>query len=86
MRGLTLDPDKAGKHYPAHETPEQAVASALRFWHDPPLSPTAIANLTAFSRRAQGLITADWEQTTYRVLRQNALRALIPTTPEWQAA
>ncbi len=42
------------------------------------------ANLLAFSRRAQRGIKADWERVTYRVLRQNALRALIPTTPEWQ--
>jgi hypothetical protein len=38
----------------------------------------------AFSRRVQRSITADWEQVSYRILRQNALRALIPTSPEWQ--
>ena len=27
---------------------------------------------------------ADWERITFRILRQNALRALIPTTPDWQ--
>ena len=37
-----------------------------------------------FMMESGGLITADWEQVTYRILRQNALRALIPTTPEWQ--
>jgi hypothetical protein len=54
--------------YPKDENPAQALAGATRFWGDPPLSPQ----------------TADWEQVPYRVLRQNALRALIPTTPDFQ--
>jgi uncharacterized protein (DUF1800 family) len=72
------------RSYPARETPEEAVASALHHWDDPQLSATTLGNLLAFSRRAQLGITQDWERITYRVLRQNALRALIPTTPEWQ--
>jgi uncharacterized protein (DUF1800 family) len=76
--------DTSSKSYPAHETPAQAVHSALRYWHHPALSPHTHANLMAFSRRVQRSITADWEQVSYRILRQNALRALIPTTPEWQ--
>ena len=83
MQGLTINPDSHA--YPIGETPEQAVTSALRFWGQPPLSPHTHAGLVDFSRRAQGRITADWERRTYRVLRQNALRALIPTVPEWQA-
>jgi uncharacterized protein (DUF1800 family) len=84
MKKRVLNTD--GKHYPAHETPEQAVASALRYWHEPELSEATRHNLLAFSRRAQRGIIADWEQVTFRILRQNALRALIPTTPEWQTA
>jgi hypothetical protein len=38
----------------------------------------------AFSRQAQRRIRADWEEVTYRILRQNALRTLIPMTPDWQ--
>ena len=45
---------------------------------------TRSSALLAFSRRAQRTIRADWEQVPYRVLRQNALRALIPITPDWQ--
>ncbi len=72
------------KRYSATETPRQALASALAYWDDPPLSTQTTANLLSFSVAAARQITADWEQTTYRVLRQNALRALVPTTPEWQ--
>jgi uncharacterized protein (DUF1800 family) len=82
LMALAIDPN--GKRYPVDETPSQALASALRFWGDPALSGRARASLLAFSRRAQRGITADWEAVTYRILRQNALRALIPTTPEWQ--
>ena len=76
--------DTNSKSYPVRETPAQAVRVALRYWNDPPLSPRTSASLLAFSRRVQHRITADWEQVPYRILRQNALRALIPTTPDWQ--
>jgi hypothetical protein len=56
----------------------------LRHWNHPALSAHTDACLMAFSRRVQRSITADWEQVSYRILRQNALRALIPTSPEWQ--
>jgi hypothetical protein len=71
-------------HYSVAETAAQAVHSALKYWGNPPLSPGTVSNLHAFSRRAQAGIAADWERESYRVLRQNALRGLIPTTPEWQ--
>ena len=84
LDGRQLDPDKSP--YSVHETASQAVSAALRYWHNPPLSPATKHNLLAFSRRAGHTITADWEQKTFRILRQNALRALIPTTPEWQTS
>jgi uncharacterized protein (DUF1800 family) len=81
MKGTVI---KDSVKYPAHETAAQAVAKALAYWGQPHISPTTHASLMAFSRRAQRGIAADWEQVTYRILRQNALRALIPTTPDWQ--
>ena len=82
MQGRVLATNS--RTYSAHESAEDAVRAALAHWGNPTLSPATLRNLTAFSRRAQRGITADWEQVTYRVLRQNALRGLIPTTPEWQ--
>lgn len=84
LSGRELDPDKAP--YSVHESAGQAVSAALRYWHNPPLSPATRHSLLAFSHRAGRAITADWEQKPYRILRQNALRALIPTTPEWQTS
>ncbi len=76
--------DTSSAAYPAHESAAAAVRTALAYWGNPTLSPATLRNLAAFSRQAQAGITADWEQVTYRILRQNALRGLIPTTPEWQ--
>jgi uncharacterized protein (DUF1800 family) len=82
LEGTTIDPNS--KHYPVKETPSQAVQKALAAWGNPPMSQSAMRALMSFSRDAQRLIRADWEQVAYRILRQNALRALIPTTPDWQ--
>jgi uncharacterized protein (DUF1800 family) len=82
MEKRVLNPSKA--KYPAHEDASAAVEKALSYWGDPVLSDGTKASLLAFSHRAQRSIVADWEQVSYRILRQNALRALIPTTPEWQ--
>jgi uncharacterized protein (DUF1800 family) len=84
MQGRVLNTN--ARTYPLKEGPEEAVKKALRYWGEPALSHQTKRNLLAFSRRAQHGIAADWEQVTYRILRQNALRALIPTTPEWQTA
>jgi uncharacterized protein (DUF1800 family) len=82
MQGHVID--TSARSYPIAENPTEALASALGYWHEPALSPATRRNLLAFSRRAQDGIKADWEQVTFRILRQNALRALIPTTPDWQ--
>ena len=70
--------------YTDRETPSQALASALAHWGDPELSDETRHHLLQFSRRAGHLIHFDWQRVADRVLRQNALRALIPTTPELQ--
>ena len=82
MKGRVLNTNS--RSYPAHENASEALGAALHYWAEPPLSALTRQNLLAFSRRAQRGIRADWEQVTYRILRQNALRALVPTTPEWQ--
>jgi uncharacterized protein (DUF1800 family) len=82
MQDRVLNPNSS--KYPTRENASQAVEKALHYWGNPILSAQTRANLLEFSRRAQRGITADWERVTFRILRQNALRALIPTTPEWQ--
>jgi hypothetical protein len=82
LNGTTIDP--SSKSYPVGESAGDAVTSALAFWDNPALSPSTTDGLLAFGRGAEGLIKADWEQVPYRIMRQNALRALIPMTPDWQ--
>jgi uncharacterized protein (DUF1800 family) len=82
MQGRVLDPNS--NNYPVAESAAVAVRSAMGHWGDPELSAVTRRSLLAFSRRAQRGISADWEQISYRILRQNALRALIPTTADWQ--
>jgi uncharacterized protein (DUF1800 family) len=72
------------RRYPADETPGEALQAALAHWGDPPLGPTTERHLLDFSRRAARSIHAAWERVPDRVLRQNALRVLIPISPEWQ--
>jgi uncharacterized protein (DUF1800 family) len=76
----------ATSHYPAQETPSEAVSAAADFWGHPSLSSATSQALIAYGRRVQRQTHASWEQETYRILRQNALRALIPMTPDWQTA
>jgi uncharacterized protein (DUF1800 family) len=83
LENLSITDDK---HYPADETPQQALDKALAFWGRPVLSAPTTKNLLAYGHQVQRDARADWEQGEYRVLRQNALRALIPLTPDWQTA
>jgi len=72
--------------YPADETAKQAVRKALRYWGDPAISARTRGELQRFARRVEEVATADWQQTTYRALRQNALRILIVMSPELQTS
>jgi uncharacterized protein (DUF1800 family) len=78
-----LDPNHDTR-YPVGEDAGQALASALAHWGDPALASQTHRHLLGFSSRTGASIRAAWEQIPDRVLRQNALRALIPMTPDWQ--
>ena len=70
--------------YATAETPAQALTSALQFWAQPTLTSSTTSNLIAFGNQIQQSVTANWQQSPYWVERQNALRTLIPTSPDWQ--
>ncbi len=70
--------------YPADETAAEAVVKALAFWGKPTVSAPTRAQLINFANRVETIATADWQQSTYRGLRQNALRVLIASSPEYQ--
>jgi hypothetical protein len=72
--------------YDIAETPEQGVLIARAAWSDPYLTPETIAVLTGFAAAAVAGTLATWQQRQYRGLRQNALRHLIPFSPDYQTS
>ena len=70
--------------YDTAENPATAVDRALEYWGRPTISPTSRAELEGFASRVESLIDRTWKQSQYRVLRQNALRMLVATSPDLQ--
>ena len=72
----------SGEAYPVDETPEQALERALGFWGKPALSSITTQRLLQYGRDVEATIRWNWQQSGYRVLRQNSLRALIASSPD----
>jgi uncharacterized protein (DUF1800 family) len=71
--------------YDETETPEAAVGAARAWAGDPNLTSETVELLTAFA--ADALAGAGgWQLSTYRGLRQNALRHLILASPDFQTS
>ncbi|MGH2877702.1 MAG: DUF1800 family protein, partial [Solirubrobacteraceae bacterium] len=84
LRNRTID----GKTYPygIREDATAAYQHAIDFWGGRPLSATARRNLLALGRRIARGQDQTWQQVPFRQLRQNALRVLIPISPDWMTA
>lgn len=72
--------------YDAKETPKEALNRALKYWGKPTLTDKTRKELLRFGNRVEGVATEDWQRETYRALRQNALRILIATSPDYESA
>ena len=72
--------------YSATETPQQAVDAALAYWGRPSLSPETHAELLRYATAAVPAGLQSWQQTHFRGYRQNALRHLIATCPDFQTS
>lgn len=79
----SVDPEAK---YDEDERPSLAVKRALRFWGDPGIGEGTRKGLERYAKAVQGAATEDWQQGTYRALRQNALRLLIATCPDMQTS
>ncbi len=80
-------PGEGEAEYSATEDPQEALASALSYWGQPALSEETRAALAGFASSClQGVATAEWQQSPYRAIRQNALRMLIATSPDMQVS
>ena len=83
-RERMLDPDPDVTPWDPAETPAEAVRKALEFWGNPRITDTTRRRLEEFAARAAG--ERSWERRTFPILRQNALRMLVATSPDLQAA
>ena len=82
-----VDPwPNGGSTYDPTETPAAALTSAMAYWGNPILSDDSQQCIAAFAESCLASATADWEQSPYRAIRQNALRMLIATSPDMQVS
>jgi uncharacterized protein (DUF1800 family) len=81
---LVLDPDPEKTPYDSAETVETAVAKAIKFWGNPSITPATHSALARFAKEADALADKPWKRPGYLILRQNALRMLVATSPDMQ--
>ena len=58
----------------------------MSYWAQPGLSEESLQCIAEFAQSCLEGVTAPWEQSPYRALRQNALRMLIATSPDMQVS
>jgi uncharacterized protein (DUF1800 family) len=85
---LVVEPDVVDEEAPYDESegPALAVRRALVYWGDPSVSRATRRALERYAFAVEGVATEDWQQSTFRALRQNALRLLIATSPDLQTS
>jgi hypothetical protein len=79
-------PAEGEPEYNPTEDPAAALASAMVYWGNPPLSAESQQCIAAFAQSCLPGEMAEWEQSPYRAIRQNALRMLIATSPDMQVS
>ncbi len=79
-------PPEGQPEYSATESADAALESALAYWANPLLSAESEQCIAAFAQSCLQEPLADWEQSPYRAMRQNALRMLIATSPDMQVS
>ncbi|HTA96546.1 MAG TPA: DUF1800 domain-containing protein [Solirubrobacteraceae bacterium] len=79
-------PAEGQPEYSATEDPATALSSALAYWANPILSSESEQCIAAFAQSCLKEPLAEWEQSPYRAMRQNALRMLIATSPDMQVS
>jgi uncharacterized protein (DUF1800 family) len=82
VRDRELDTDVP---YAAEDAPT-AVQRAIDFWGAPAVSAPTRARLEAFATRCAAGANTNWKRRSYPILRQNALRVLVATSPDLQTS
>jgi hypothetical protein len=79
-------PQQGAPVYDPTESAAAALASAITYWANPALPPECEQRIAAFAESCLSGYTAEWQQSPYRAMRQNALRMLIATSPDMQVS
>jgi hypothetical protein len=79
-------PAKGEPEYSKTESPSTALSSAYAYWANPLLCAESQQCIASFAETCLQEPLADWEESSYRALRQNALRMLIATSPDMQVS
>ncbi len=75
-----------GAPYDPTEDVTTALASAMAYWGDPLLSTESAQCIAAFAESCLPSSIPEWEESSLRAMRQNALRMLIATAPDMQVS
>ena len=62
------------------------MRKALRYWGSPSISESTEKALLTFCNSVDKAAREDWQKSTFRALRQSALRMLIATSPDLQTS
>jgi hypothetical protein len=79
-------PKEGEPEYDPTEEPAAALARALAYWADPPLTAESRQCIASFAESCLPGELAQWQDSPFRALRQNALRMLIATSPDMQVS
>jgi uncharacterized protein (DUF1800 family) len=79
-------PAQGEPQYSSTEDPSAALATALAYWGNPRLSSESMQCIGAFAQSCLSEPLAEWQQSPFRAMRQNALRMLIATSPDMQVS
>ncbi len=84
MEEQHVDPwPPGGSTYDPSETSQQALSAALSFLGSPTITEETRTRLLQFGDEVAALATSNWMKSPYRAMRQNALRLLILTSPDY---
>jgi uncharacterized protein (DUF1800 family) len=73
-------------NYDIAETTQQGMELALSTWGNPGLTAETVGVLSGFADGCVAGVLPSWQQRQNRGLRQNALRQLIPFSPDFQTS
>jgi uncharacterized protein (DUF1800 family) len=82
----SIDPWASSGGYDPGEDAPTAVSRALGYWGNPTIGSDAQQTIAAFAQGCLPWPMQDWQNSPYRAMRQNALRMLIATSPDFQTS